>query len=275
MLWQRVVSALVILPIVFAATYFGDPWFSLLGEAIMFLGLFEFYRLAESKGRKPSDLLGIFCAVLLISFAHLGAIFLWLLLWGIVIFTGLWIVLRFFIFHHRIGKPLADWGWTLGGVVYLGLLLGYLILLRRSFGWEWTLLAILTVSAVDTSAYFVGRAWGRHRLAPKISPKKTCEGAVGGLVGGLAAAVMLAFAFGLMGEADLLNASIELWQVILLGVLIAVVSQLGDFTESMLKRSAGVKDAGGLIPGHGGILDRVDSVVFIGVLVYYYLRWAL
>jgi len=132
------------------------------------------------------------------------------------------------------------------------------------YGRDWVLLALFATFAVDTTAYFIGRAWGRHKMAPTISPGKTWEGAVGGLVGAIVAVIALAL---------LLDIDISYSEMVILGFLIAVFAQLGDLAESKLKRSMGVKEAGNLIPGHGGILDRLDSIVFTGVVVYYCLRW--
>ena len=132
------------------------------------------------------------------------------------------------------------------------------------YGRDWVLLALFATFAVDTTAYFIGRAWGRHKMAPTISPGKTWEGAVGGLAGAIVAVIALAL---------LLDIDISYSEMVILGFLIAVFAQLGDLAESKLKRSMGVKEAGNLIPGHGGILDRLDSIVFTGVVVYYCLRW--
>jgi len=139
----------------------------------------------------------------------------------------------------------------------------------EDYGWDgrdWVLLALFSTFAVDTTAYFTGRAFGRHKLAPAISPAKTWEGAVGGLVGAIAAVVILA----LILEEPL---DIGYGKLVVIGFLVGVFAQLGDLAESKLKRIMGVKESGSLIPGHGGILDRLDSVVFTGVVVYYCLRW--
>ena len=109
----------------------------------------------------------------------------------------------------------------------------------------------------------MGRAYGRRKLAPVVSPAKTWEGAAGGLAGGVAATIVLALIMGI---------DVAIWKVAVLGSLVGTFSQLGDLTESKLKRTAGVKEAGSLIPGHGGILDRLDSVVFVGVVLYYFLE---
>ena len=159
---------------------------------------------------------------------------------------------------------MITWTSSLTGIFYLGWLLSYWVLIMVFYGRDWVLLALFSTFAVDTTAYFVGRALGRHKMAPTISPGKTWEGAVGGLVGAIVAVIALAL---------LLDIDISYSEMVILGFLIAVFAQLGDLAESKLKRSMGVKEAGNLIPGHGGILDRLDSIVFTGVVVYYCLRW--
>jgi len=164
---------------------------------------------------------------------------------------------------------MISWAASMAGIFYMGWLLSYWVLIMNHYGgdWDgrdWVILALFSTFAVDTAAYFVGRTWGRHKMAPTVSPGKTWEGAIGGLVGALVAVIALAL---------LLNVDISYGEMVILGVLIAVFAQLGDLAESKLKRSMGVKEASNLIPGHGGILDRLDSIVFTGVVVYYCLRW--
>jgi phosphatidate cytidylyltransferase len=153
------------------------------------------------------------------------------------------------------------------GVVYVGGLMAALPLLHRGAGppfhpgagSAWVALAIAVTFANDTGAYFVGRAFGRHKLAPSISPGKTIEGAVGGL----AAALTLTFVAGwtLMPELSVRDR-------LAIGVVASVVGPAGDLVESLIKRGAGVKDSGRSIPGHGGILDRIDALLFVGAYVY-------
>ena len=160
------------------------------------------------------------------------------------------------------GSILRDAAFALAGVAYVVLPFAALIALRLGdVGLQWTALAFLVTFATDTGAYAVGRAVGRRKLAPSISPGKTWEGAVGGLVGAAAAAVALvALLDGI--ESLILPA-------IVLGLGVAVVAQAGDLLESKIKRMAGAKDSGRLIPGHGGLLDRLDSLLPVFPLVYY------
>jgi len=151
------------------------------------------------------------------------------------------------------------------GVAYLALPLSYLVLIKGLPGGEWWIMFLmLIIWANDTFAYFTGRAVGRTRLSPAISPKKTIEGAAGGLVGGAAASLIFNHLFGL---------GMDVLPAIVLSVVIGVVAIIGDLAESVLKRAAGVKDSGALIPGHGGILDRIDSLLFAIPVIYYFMLW--
>jgi phosphatidate cytidylyltransferase len=158
---------------------------------------------------------------------------------------------------------LSTWAWTVAGIFYIGLLLSYLVDLRLDAGRNWVFLAILATFGSDTMAYFIGRMFGRHKMAPRISPNKTWEGAAAGVAGAIAISLLFTISWPL-------QLPINYGQAILLGVLISVFGQFGDLLESLLKRYAGVKESGSLIPGHGGLLDRMDSVVLAGVVVYIY-----
>ena len=149
----------------------------------------------------------------------------------------------------------------MAGILYIGWMLSYWVELRSlEAGKELVFWAMFTTFASDTSAFFIGKAWGKHALAPSISPGKTWEGAIGGLLASIIASLILRTIFPL---------PFSYWQIAILGCIISLFAQLGDLAESLLKRNTGVKDAGKLIPGHGGILDRIDSLIFTGVIVYY------
>jgi phosphatidate cytidylyltransferase len=151
---------------------------------------------------------------------------------------------------------------TVSGLLYVPLLLGHLILMRNlSHGVQWIFLLFLLVMSGDTGAYYVGRSLGRHKLYPLVSPNKSREGAVGGLAGSLLGAVIASLTF--FPELTLVDA-------LLTALIIGPLGQCGDLFESLLKRSFGVKDSGTIIPGHGGILDRLDSIIFAAPALYYY-----
>lgn len=155
-------------------------------------------------------------------------------------------------------SPLSETFWTLGGILYLAPAAAMLMLMRegeRGFADVLTLIAL--VAAIDIGAYFTGRAIGGPKIAPAISPSKTWAGLLGGILGALAVLVL---------SARLSEATPAWWQVLGLAVLAAVVAQAGDFFESWMKRRAGVKDSGKLIPGHGGLFDRVDGLIAVSFL---------
>jgi phosphatidate cytidylyltransferase len=151
------------------------------------------------------------------------------------------------------------------GVAYVGGLMGFLIAVRLWDGGEdFLMMLLIIIWAGDTFAYFVGKSFGRHKLSPVVSPNKTWEGAVAGFVFGIVAAAICKFTF---------IREIQLVHAIGLGAVVGVFGQIGDLCESLVKRAAKVKDSGGIIPGHGGMLDRVDSLLFGAPAMYYYLSF--
>jgi phosphatidate cytidylyltransferase len=150
------------------------------------------------------------------------------------------------------------------GLVYVPMLGCVWPLLKKEFGPEWLFLALALAFLSDTLAYFAGRAFGKHKLYEAVSPKKTIEGSIGGLVGGVAAMVGMGHFW--------LAPDIPIPHAVVLGLVGSALGQLGDLVESMVKRTFGVKDSGNILPGHGGMLDRVDGLLFVAPLVYYYAR---
>ncbi len=262
MLWKRLISALVLLPVIGAAVWFGDPWFSLTIAVFVLLGIIEFYRIATIAGWRPFLLLGTLLTLLFILDAHSDdARTTPLLITAVVVI----LLIRCLLYPTK-RNALMNWTWTVGGVFYLGWMMSHFIFLRElDEGRDWVFLVLVTTFACDTGAYFIGRALGKNRMAPTISPGKTWEGAVGGLV----CAVVATVAVAIVTELD----DVGYHLIIPLGFLIGIFAQLGDLSESAMKRSAEIKEAGGLIPGHGGALDRLDSLLFVVVLVYYWVVW--
>ena len=272
---SRLASAFVGIPIVVAAVWAGAPWLPLLAALLASLGAVEFYRMAELRGARPAVILGVAWALAFVVSGHSYEFVAYqttLVALGGSALALLWHMVRRLVPSPAsgdeagtLGDSLADWGNTAAGALYTGWTLSLFLRLRAGEdGLEWVLLAVLATFATDTGAFLTGRAIGRRRMAPRISPGKTWEGAIGGWVAGVAAVV---------GLAALLDLPASPAEAVVLGALVGVAAQAGDLMESMLKRAAGVKDSGTLIPGHGGVLDRLDSVVFVIVVVYHFSLW--
>ena len=271
MLKQRVITAAIGVPLIILAIWFGDPWFSLFIAAAALGGTFEFYHMGRSENRNyPLVYFGLLwsLAVLLSPLTlHYKAVDSL----PIIMASATVISLLCTLFHSRRERAFHDWAWTVAGVVYVGLMLSYWLNLRLlPQGRNWVYLAMLVSFANDTGAFFIGRKWGKHHLASVISPGKTWEGAIGGLLSAILAAIMVVVVLNLNSVFTL-----PYWQAAVLGCLISLFAQAGDLVESLLKRNMGVKESGKLLPGHGGILDRFDSLIFVAPVVYYYIVLAL
>lgn len=278
MLKKRVITTLVGIPLLVTIIWFGEPWFTILVALWGLLAALEFYRMVAAPKVSPLTYFGLIWTLLFILSPHFDyATLTPFLLTSAVILSLIWLLLR----RQKEGAFIG-WVWTIGGILYIGWLLSYFVALRGGYhplsitettGRNWVFLALFTTFTSDTAAFFVGRALGKHHLAPRISPGKTWEGAIAGVFG----AIILSLFFTLPKLFSVSNPlylqDFSYWQAIPLGLLVSVFGQLGDLVESLLKRNMGVKDSGTLIPGHGGILDRIDSVIFAGVVVYYYVIW--
>lgn len=255
MLTQRIISALVGIPLIVLAVWFGGIPLILLTGLIIVLGLREMTEMLAKLGLKPS---------------------LWLAVAGGLIMTaGSFLykdgypgpTITIILFMHLLATvalyprySLLDSAGTMMGTMYVGLLNYFYLLRMLPDGWIWLIFTLTATWATDTMAYFVGMAFGRRRIAPALSPKKTLEGAVGGFAGSILVAAAFSFIYSFL----------PLSKVLLLGLTLGAAAQVGDLLESAFKRQAGVKDSSDLIPGHGGILDRIDSTLFTAPLVYYF-----
>ena len=257
MLWQRVLSALVGIPLIIVVVWYGQTPLLVLTAVIMFIGYYELKGILLEKSRTAPFVLMILGGLLLITNAYFyHGSFL-----GLTVVMILLLNLLAMIIMYPDFSP-SDGAASLYGTLYVGMVV-YLYLLRMlPNGTEWLIFALTNTWAGDTGAYFVGRTWGKHKLAPKLSPKKTMEGAAGGVICCLFAA----------GIFHIFYPAPPLAKLLVLAVLVAFAGLLGDLVESVLKRHAGIKDSGKLIPGHGGVLDRFDSFLLTAPLVYYYIN---
>jgi phosphatidate cytidylyltransferase len=274
MLKKRLITALWGIPLVIVVIWFGQPWIFTAFVAIWgLLACIEFFRLVSKFKVSPIYLFGIVWTLLFIVVRNpllpdiIDPYFNFNLVVPMLFTLGIIISLITLLARKDKFNAFPGWAWTLAGVLYAGWLLGYLVSLRGiEDGRNWVFFALFCTFGSDTAAFFIGKAFGRHKLAPSISPGKTVEGALGGLLG--AVGVSLLF---LLSSPLSLSSRLEWWQAVTLGILVSVFGQLGDLVESLLKRNAGAKDSGNLLPGHGGVLDRVDSIIFAVVVVYYWI----
>ena len=257
MLRQRILTAIIGLPLLITIIWFGQPWFTLAIAAMAILGSLEFYRMASHSQIQPITYFGVAWVLLLVLSPHCPHA----VTTPFLITSGILISMIWLLFRSPREHAFNNWAWTMAGILYVGWMLSHWVDLRNlEAGKEWVFWAMFTTIANDSSAFFCGRAWGRRPLASAISPAKTWEGAIGGLLAGIIASLILGILFSL---------PLHYWQMALLGGVISVFAQLGDLVESLLKRNTETKDSGKLLPGHGGILDRIDSLMFTGVVVYY------
>jgi len=256
-----VASAVIGVPVIFVLVLAGGNWYAAAAAAVIAVAALEFQH-AHFGWTHPMSLLAAGFSGAMAGAAHAGGEWvLWLALVAVPT------TLAALLIRFDANTYLRDWLWTAGCIAYTGLLGSTLVLLRDvPNGRDWVYLALFSTFAVDTSAYFTGRAVGRHKLAPRISPKKTVEGFAGGYAGGIAAAVLLNWALGLR---------IEPWHIAVLAALLPAAATLGDLAESAIKRSMHIKDASDLIPGHGGVLDRFDSLLFTFTLTWLFTQWVI
>ncbi|MCH9017715.1 MAG: phosphatidate cytidylyltransferase [Chloroflexi bacterium] len=276
---QRSLTALVGIPVLVAAIWLGAPWLTALVIVAGLAAIWELYRMTPALVGPLPVLLGAAWVVALLSGAQAASgRDNFLVISGGVTAAGSFTALLWFIAFYRGDESAGENNYPIGfaylilGPIYVGFLLAHALMLREitgsgaeaegtaDLGRSWLLFALLVTFAVDTGAYLVGRAVGRRPMAPSISPNKTWEGSLGGFTSAVAAALVLGLVFDL---------GVPAWQQAVIGGVVGVVGQWGDLIESKLKRIADLKDAGSIIPGHGGLLDRLDSILLTLPAVYY------
>ncbi len=265
MLFNRILTVVVIVPVLIATLL--SPWtwiFRLLVTSCLVTALWEFFSIAGlvKRERVFSVGLGLFHVLYLLfcpAFYPFGGrpIF-----WESILL--LMILFLFYSFVSRTGveKSAERIGLTLFGIIWIGTAGSFIARIRELPDGLFWIFALLTMTWLnDTAAYFVGHRWGRRRLAPRLSPGKTVEGFLGGFIGSLA---------GLLFCRAVFDNPLSVSQGLLLVLLVGIFGPLGDLSESLIKRSFGVKDSGNIIPGHGGMLDRIDALLFTAPVVYYF-----
>lgn len=260
MLKQRIITAIIGIPLLIIVVWFEPRVFTVAIVLIAALAGKEFYTIAEHTNIRPLSYTGlIFIAILIISyiFQPLSKI--------VIIFIGLICTAIMVLLNNNTPNRFHTWIWTNIGIIYIGFLLSYWTDLRNlTDGKWWVFWTIGVIMSCDIAAYFSGKKWGKHHLAPQVSPNKTWEGAISGTLTGTIVGIVLAFIFPL---------NLSLWLIIILSFVITILAQIGDLLESTMKRSIGIKDTGNFFPGHGGVLDRIDSYMFTGAFIYLFLNF--
>ena len=265
MLSKRIITALIGMAVAFFLVNHGDWPFVFVLFLLSIASWQEYVVMMEKADVKIPCFIGIFSLFLLLLCSWVGNVQELLL---ILTFTVFWLFFKV-VFQYR-QFSVQDATFSVMGILYIGLLFSYIVVLRFSdltvdqtagieTGAVLLWITFLGTWASDTFAYIMGCNFGSRKLCPEISPGKTVEGSIGGLVGCIAVVAILGFIW-----------NMPMIQVVILGLLVGIAAQTGDLFESALKRYTGVKDSGSLLPGHGGVLDRFDSVLFVAPIVYYY-----
>lgn len=267
---QRIFSGIFGGAILFLLVWFGGLYYTFAIGLLVTLGLLEYVEMMKLQGIQPHTKSMFATSLFLILLLHVVVNYLGYDNWYSIRlserFLAIFVLFNFlcsWIIVICQGNPEKGFENALAnifGAVYIGLLFAYILLLRYipGQGGFYVFFTILVTWANDSAAYFTGITLGKHKLSPLISPKKSVEGSIGGLIGGVCLSVAMALMF-----------NKQLWAMILLGVSAVIAGQFGDLVESVVKRNSGVKDSGRFLPGHGGVLDRFDSLLLAAPVVYY------
>jgi phosphatidate cytidylyltransferase len=257
---KRWLTAIVAVPLLFTLIIFGsDTLFAVVITAIILLGVHEYHHMVFGAGHRAEKFQGLLIGLLIPLTVYIGDT---QLLLALLSFS---VLLVFFTYLIRIKEEhfnILPIGKMVLGFMYVPLMMSYFIMIRRfDQGMLWIFFLLVLAFAGDVSAYYVGKNFGRRKLLPLVSPNKTVEGTVGLFIGSTVGCIVFQ---------QLFLSDLTVWHAAALGFFGSVLGQLGDLCESAMKRASGVKDSGAILPGHGGILDRLDCLIFIAPFVYYY-----
>jgi phosphatidate cytidylyltransferase len=265
----RVLTVIALTAIGLPAIIYGGIFYFLLMGTFVVGAAWEYVRIFRASGYEPNDLISV-GGVFLIILAHV---------YHKTVETPLFILLVLLamtvhLFHYEKGRDHAgmDFLATVGALVYLGLIGAFLVDLRNinENGAWWVLTVLPCVWFADSGAYMIGTAYGRHKMAPRLSPKKSWEGYIAGVFTAMFGGALFAYAYSTLGG---VTPFITPLQGVLLGLILSTITPLGDFGESMLKRQSGMKDSSNIFPGHGGFFDRIDSWLWGAVIGTYFIHW--
>ncbi len=261
---KRLPTALILLALVFAAIQFSSNWaFFLILQVVIVASLLEFYNLTSRRRHIPGKAIGFVLALLIAASFYFEALSLELSLFASLLILGIYFILIMNTLEKLMVYPSAI-ALTFFGVVYLSFTLNHFYYLRVEKGPFWIYFLFAVIFIGDTGAYVFGKLIGRHKMAPLASPRKTWEGSFGGIV--------TACLGGVMAQQILLPDAVW-WKAAVFALIIHIVAQISDPLESLFKRAVGVKDSSNVLPGHGGILDRIDSLILAAPFFYYLLKF--
>jgi phosphatidate cytidylyltransferase len=261
---KRTLTAIVLLGALFVIIQFAPGWvFFLCGTAFALAALHEFYQLTGKNGLGARRVLGLVMGAMVLLTYYVASVPLEAALFAALLLAGLYYVVTVNTAEKLAAFP-ASFASTLAGVLYVAFPLGYVFRLRLEWGPEYLYLLAAIVFLGDTGAFFVGKPLGKHKMTPIASPNKSWEGSAGGFLFAVAGAVAARFL--LLPEAPLLT-------VVLTALVVHAAAQISDPFESLFKRAVGVKDSSNSLPGHGGFLDRIDSLILAGPALYYIVKY--
>jgi len=260
----RIISALAAISVLAVVIFLGRVAVGIAVFMLALIAVYEFNEAMKKGGFRPVKILGYLACLPLLYLAYTGYSGNGLVtVFSVIVFILMVILLSLIVFKNK-DYSLTDISVTLFGIIYIAFLFSYITLSRNlEGGYLYLWIILIGACTTDIFAYFTGVSMGKTKIIPAVSPKKTLEGSIGGVVGCVASMALFGvYAGSLLG--------IPLYHFFILGGLCGIISQFGDWAASAIKRFAGIKDFGNILPGHGGVLDRIDSILFTAPLVYFY-----
>jgi phosphatidate cytidylyltransferase len=267
---KRILTALALAAVGLPAIIYGGVFYYLVMGAFLVGGAWEYARLYRAVQVEPHEMLTVGGVLVIVTARFFFGEYA---LFALVVFTLLAMTAHVIAYERGRDKAGLDFTATVTGIVYIGWLGSYLLDIRiMPNGVWWLMFTLPLVWAADTGAYFIGAVYGKHKMSPRLSPKKSWEGYAAGIFTSVYVGALFAYAFSSLGPQPL-HGLINSWQGAVIGFFIGALVTLGDLGESMFKRQGGLKDSSNIFPGHGGILDRIDTWIWGGAIGYFIIHY--